>query len=248
VRLIALLLGITPALICAVGETILWEDLRPGMLLKAVVSEAGAFDQVNLSALCRRVLKQHGQRGFIQLQVFQDKRDAHPLPKPDHLLYNGWRRGHDDVAMSLKPVAEMIAIGRSAILRLRDQHGVVSETVLSGKNPLVFESRGSRFEVLHFAFGRPGLHSLERADVYARTDHPLDPEAGLGLLHTFQAMFPDMAVSVFVRNDAWFIYEQSFPFFYPFGEGMEPSSDEAFIGTHTLRCGTWSGSAACSLQ
>ena len=187
------------------GDTILREVNRKGMRQKAIAVNSGSFTEAYVERLARAELATRPRVNFTQLYVYGDKGGA-PLPKPSHVSYDYWRGLYGSLVQSPNEIAEMVSVGANAVLRIRDGVGTIRRRVLAGKDPLEIDVEGDRFEVLYFAFSTPELHTLQRVDIYVRTDASLQKEKGLMLLQRLQPLFPDLEVSIFVRNDAWFIY------------------------------------------
>jgi hypothetical protein len=244
-KLTLLLLGVAPMMIVR-AETILWQERRPGLSRSAVLISPDSFDDGHLETICRQALQREASRGFAQLQIVVDEKK--PLPKPDHLTYEHWRRWHDLAAKSAGPVAEMTAMDGSAVLRIREKDGQVKMLVLAGKNPLLQEFGGSGLEILHFSFGPSAPYWSERVDIYAKTDNPLSMATGLSLWGALKAKFADVSVFLYVRTDGWFVYEPSFPFLDPFGTDLGPPIEKEYDAAPTLRCGVWSGEPTCKLE
>ena len=234
------------AISCA-GDTVLREVNRAGMRQKSVAMDAGSFTLAHVERFSRAELASKPRLNFIQLVMYGDKGGA-PLPKPSHLTYEHWRGLHDSLGRSPNEIAEMVAIGNDAVLRMREANGNIRRRVLTGKDPLRIEIDGAHFEIVYVAFTAPSASILQRADVYVKTESELKVEAGLGLLGKLQPVFPDLELFLAIRNDAWFIYEPSYPFSNPFVEERNPPTAEECAKTRTLKCGRWSGAASCRFQ
>ena len=229
------------------GDTVLREVNRTGMRQKGITVSAGSFTEAHIDRLARAELATKPHVKFTQLYVYGGKGGA-PLPKPSHVTYDHWRGLYGSSAQSPNEIAEIISIGRDAVLRMRDGASKIRRRVLAGRDALQMEIQGDHFEILYFAFSTPGPYILQRADVYIRTDAPLKTETGLELLRSMQPVFPELEVSIFIRNDPWFIYEPTYPFVNPFIENQSPPSAEEYDKGRTLKCGRLSGSPSCRLQ
>lgn len=238
------------ALVCVLllrADVVLQELVRSGMKQKSVVVAPGTFSESYAEQLARAELAKKPRVNFTQLYVYGQKGGA-PLPKFPHITYEHWRTLYDSQVSAPNELAEMISIGSDAVLRVRDGGGNVSRRVLAGKDPLQIEVQGYRFEIVYLAFSAPAPSVLQRVDIYIRTPAPLGSGAGMDLLRVLRPIFPDLDVTVYVRNDAWFIYEPSYPFLNPLIENSSPPGPEQYNKTQTLRCGNWSGSTSCRLQ
>jgi hypothetical protein len=233
-RVLLLIVGMA-AIANAQDVVQIWNDERPGFLNRGIVTSQ-SFDKEHISATCQRTLEREADLQFIQLTLAP--KDLRPSLKMDHMTFSHWKDLHDAQAESQGPVAEMIAVKGDAVLRIRGADGRVTEKVLQGHNPLVFEDGGLTFHILHFGLSLPNppLIQVKRADIYVQSNRM--PSVGLGaeLLKRWQPLFPQFTTSFFFRQDLWFISNPSFPFFFPFGEEGEPPSEEAYGRTHTMYC------------
>jgi hypothetical protein len=243
-KLIACLLALEMS---SAGDTVLREANRAGMRQKGMAVGADSFTETYIERLARAELARKPRVNFIQLYVYGGRGGA-PLPKPSHVTYDYWRGLYGSLAQSPNEIAEMISIGSDAVLRMHDDADKIHRRVLAGKDPLQIEVQGDRFEILYFAFSAPGPYILQRADVYIRTDAPLRTDTGLELLRKLQPVFPEFEVSIFIRNDPWFIYEPTYPFVNPFIENPNPPTTEEYGKGQSLKCRRLSGSPSCELE
>lgn len=230
--------------IAAKAETVLGELNRAGMREKSIKVDPGSFTENNVVRLCRVELRRKPRANVTILHVYGE-RGAAPLPQPVHgHTYEYWRGFYDSQSQLPNEIAEMVAIGKNAVLRMRDASGRVTRRVLAGRDPLLIGLQGTRFEIVHLAFSPARPYIFQRASVYVRTAEPLETAPGLELLGILRPVFPDLEVSVYIRNDAWFIHEAGYPFFNPLVEDEIPPSPDEYR-TPTLRCGHWTGAPAC---
>jgi hypothetical protein len=230
------------------ADTVLGEVTRAGVSQKGVRVTSGSFREGYVVRLAQAELAKKSHPNFVRVDIYGDKGGA-PLPKPPgDLTYGYWRRLYEAQRGLQNELAEMISIGTNAVLRMRDAGGKVSRRVLAGRDPLQLEVQGDRLEIVYFGFSAPGPYILQCVDVYIRTDASLRTEVGLELLGALRPIFPDLEVSVSLRNDAWFILEPSYPFYNPLIEDQQPPTEEEYRKNRTLRCGYWTGSASCRLR
>lgn len=228
------------------AQTVVGEISRTGMIQKAVGVPSRTFTESHLESLCRTELRRRPRPNFISLHMY-GANGAAPLPQPAHgRTYGYWRSIYDQARRS-NEIAEMIAIGDNAVLRMRDANGNVTRRVLAGRDPLQIEVQGVHFEIVYFTFSVPKPYIFQSASIYVRTAAPLERVPSRELLSSLRPVFPDLGVSVHIRNDAWFINEPGYPFFNPFVEEQIPPSPENWK-TPTLRCGYWTGSPSCFLE
>jgi hypothetical protein len=230
------------------GETVLREVNRLGMRQKIIALDAGEFKIAHIERLSRAELGSKPRTYFIQLVIYGDKGGA-PLPKPSHLAYDQWRRLHVSSSQYPNEMAEMIAIGNNAVLRVREASGnIIERRVLAGKDPLRIQFEGGYGDIVYLAVAAPSASRLQRADIYVTTDQHLKPGMGLDLLRNFQPVFPEMDVYLAIRNDIWFVYEPNYPFSNPFLTELNPPNADEYASTRTLKCGRLSGATSCRLE
>lgn len=239
-----LMVGILMLVAAANADTLLGELSRDGMRRKYIKTAGGSFTVSHVERLCRAELKRKPKPNFIMLHVYGET-GGDPLPQPAHgRTYDYWR-GIYDQTPKVNEIAEMIAIGSNAVVRMREASGRVVRRVLSGQDPLQIDVRGEQYEILHIGFTNPSPYILQRADVFIQTGAFLQKEMGLELLRILKPVFADIEVSVYIRNDPWFINASNYPFFNPLIGDRTPPSQEEYRATPTLSCGYWTGLPTC---
>jgi hypothetical protein len=228
---------------------VLWKDERPGLLRTAVLVSPELFDENHLKKLCKRVLDNNKKVHFIQVWIVADKLDAHFLPKPNHgLSYDYWRRGYDKEAKRKTRIGEMTAVGKAAVLKLRDERGSVRRVVLRGSDPLLISTSGGRFEVLYAHFRKAPFGDYDAVEVYMQSQTDPSVDTCLQAFKTVRGWFQAKDVFVSVRNDFWFILDPHFPFYYPFDPGVTPPTKEELANTHMVECDALSGKPSCKVH
>jgi hypothetical protein len=233
--------------VAAGSETTLADVHTGGVRQVSIRLQHGTFGVSRLEQLSRAQLAGKRGKDFMEVWFYGDTGGA-PLPQPDHMDYDTWLRLHNECARAGNEIGELVSIGRDAVLRVRDASGSVTREVLTGSDPLIFDTGGERYEVLYFAFSAPGPYILQKVDVFLKTTATLSRESGMKLLQRFTPVFPDLKVNVYVRNDPWFIFEPNYPFLNPFVEGAIPPTFDQYEQGKTLRCGSWPGPPSCTLQ
>ncbi len=180
----------------------------------------------------------------LVISAFSNEDDAVLMAGKGHtdVSYSDWenmyysRRGHDTLQMS-----ELIAIGKNVVIRTADR-GRVSRVVLRGVDPTLMEIRGNRCELLKLSFHRlprplhaDGLNPVV-VKLNVRTDSfPTDSDAE-EITRVIRKSLGQAAVNVAIRSDTWFIEDESFPPWYPFGRDTAPSSVEEYRSHGEIGC------------
>jgi len=198
----------------------------------------------------REVLKEAAGHAFVDVGIFPE--DDYP---PFHYLllshsgYSWWRHGFETWRPS--PFARICALASGAVLELRDVQGNVTRTSLAGSDPLEIVTDLGTFRLLHFTFRRIPLAEAKGLDhdsveVFARSDRPLEPKAGLALLTRLHQLIPFRDIELYVRTDTWFLDVSGYPLVYPFQTEQAPPRQEEFLRSLTLSCGGRAGRYSCS--
>lgn len=96
-----------------------------------------------------------------------------PLPWQNISLHRSYEAVRERILRqeAVPPVAELMAIGGDAVLRLRHPNGSISRVLISGRDPLILKRDAMVAEVLHLEF-RATRELLDRA-VEARMGRPI---------------------------------------------------------------------------
>jgi hypothetical protein len=157
------------------------------------------------------------------------------------ILYADWLELRQ---RSLKPfpVAEIVAFGNSAVLRVRDAHGSISKHVIRGSDLLVFQVNQRPCEVLHIAplqqrmEDRLESHDEAGLQVYLRIKGALDLEFALDVWKALSRRTGIKNLSIRIRNDAWFAGDASFAVVYPFDSISDPPSLQGWANAPRAWC------------
>lgn len=158
------------------------------------------------------------------------------------MTYATWRGLYDKYGEPLLPMAEMVAIGDAAVLKVRYWDCKVYRKVLRGVDPLEIRIPGFRGEVLHVAYSlipeslRDESNERIWLHFYVRTDMELGKVPGVAVVGHLQRLAGMRNVSVSMRNDIWFIESDSFPLVYRFAEQLVPPTEAQYRQSNTLHC------------
>lgn len=204
------------------------------------------FSREQLIRLARQALK--GSSGsFVQVNLFGEG-GGPPLAKPSHFDYEHWREMYEIAASQKMQVAEAVSIGRNAVLRIHQSDGSISKEILCGRDPLQLTLTGKEFEIVYFGFSGPSRLGLqESVVVFVRAHSPVDSSAGVELFKRLEPLFPGFGVRVEIRSDAWFVYQQRYPFFNPFNEDRNVPSQREYESSPTMICTGAAGVPRCEV-
>jgi hypothetical protein len=226
------------------------EDSERGDLRKVVIRiSEGAFTLEHLEELAQIELTRAPRVSLTSLTMIGSQA-GFPLPKPDHYGFQTWLNIYN-IKSEPNEIAEMVAIGQDAVLRVSDRNGTLTERILSGKNPLRIAVEGRDFQIVYVATDIPvGKYVRYREDIrfFIRTVSPLRVDTEEELFRMLQVVLPNVRVIMNVQNDGLFIDSPDYPFLNPFVRIERPPTREEYLRTKTLRCDNAIGPPWCKIQ
>jgi hypothetical protein len=151
-----------------------------------------------------------------------------------------WQRDYLASPGVLPNQAEGLMIGGDCAIRsVRD--GVTTTIVIIGSNPLVRNSGGLQYEIIHIAVRehparRRGEGDGVRLQFYVKTTQAADVMTAKAILNDLMSVTKGQHVSVVVRADAWFIMDDDVPVRLPFEPYETPPTIEEHSLTPEARC------------
>jgi hypothetical protein len=169
-----------------------------------------------------------------------------PLPKAINYDLAGWRPIYDMEGKN--EIAEMIANGNDAILRVRDLTGALTERVLSGRNPLNIAVGGESLKILDISTTVAISYGGE-VRVFLSAESSPRIQIGEAVIQALQPSFPNFLVSVSVQSrPAWFVSDGDYPFVNPFVVYERPPTPEEYREMKTLTCWHSARLPTCTLK
>jgi hypothetical protein len=128
----------------------------------------------------------------------------------------------------------LIAFGANAVLRYRDTHGIVIETVLSGSNPRPILLDNFKGRIVHL--GMQGRMPKPWLMLYVVGTGTMNAKTGADYIAAFNRQMGAQDSTVEFRSDPWFF--ESWSTWFPLFEEHrgDPPSETDFNATKTLRC------------
>ncbi len=235
-------------------ETILSDVRLGGVVRRAIVIPEREFDINNVQGLARRFLEQsRGRYHLLLFYIFTKEENAghHLSGMVSDVPYEGWLQMYRQFGQHRFPVAEILAYGGSATMRVRDPHGELKQVVLEGtRDTFRFKIRDFDFEIVRIDtplipdVHKDGPHEPINATFNIRTSDPLEEETGLAALEFLsKELNSPRDLHVVMRNDIWFI-EDSYTSNL-FFESDPPPPAEQYYKSITLSCALWGGKQSC---
>jgi hypothetical protein len=154
---------------------------------------------------------------------------------------------------SLIPVAQILGVNGTAIVRYRDASGLATHLVGPGGDPTRFTiSNGHNFELLHFdlaGFGPAIAPDDFQTTMFVRSEQRVSLADVVELLGGLRKLSGRGGLTVWVRPDAWFLDALQFPLLYPFDPELRLPNRAEFTLVGKVGCGiSTSGEITCSGQ
>jgi hypothetical protein len=206
------------------SQTVALDQIVGPVTERVITVSPVEFNQELIASECNRFLREP-RSPLSKLILASSQTDALSMRSGKHIheVYQSWYPSFVDQSRSAGPVAELIVFGSNATLRVQDRSRQITRSVLRGHDALTIDLGGTPFELLDFHSAHLA-HPVEGVapeglvvDLYFRTSDKLS----LGKAKVLTSRMVDRigirhGVSVYVRNDTWFIEDPSFPVYYRF--------------------------------
>jgi hypothetical protein len=189
------------------------------------------------------VLADSRDKAFVDVELFAAEHfpPFHYL-MASHVGYDWWFNWSKRVPDA--PTARIVVINGATALEYRAKRGTVTRQILNGRrDPLTLSAPVGTFTLLHFTFkpiplaASKGLEP-ESLEVFAETTRRLNESNGIAFLTELHKAIPVADITLYLRNDTWFLDVPGYPLRYPFREKQSPPTRESFMSSTTLTCGT----------
>lgn len=220
---------------------------------RVVLLAAEEFEPERLELIARRFLTNAGRHRLVQLYFVTSQGDANQYFSGKLVLepsYSGWRRLYEAQLGKRGPMAWMLMLDGSAVLRIRDRHGRFHQRVLKRTDPTVLHMLGSQWEVLYVSVAEVAKAlRAEDGDVHLtisiRTAAALTEQSCEAVARVLRDSTGVRTITVEFRNDSWFIMNPFFPVAYAF-EPLKPAiAEDEYARTPEAYCLVREGRTAC---
>jgi hypothetical protein len=178
------------------------------------------------------------------VQVFTNSTDARleSYAKNTETDYPQWLELYHQYGRDLLPMAEITAIGKDAVARIRDKAGNCAEIALSGPNFLHATIGNVQFEILKIVYGglppnvdpAPGDEAM--ISMFVRTSRFPEKQMAAQFTKLMQERLRQKRVNVAFREDAFFIDSLWFPILYRFDVAPTPPTFVQYQLSKTIYC------------
>jgi hypothetical protein len=219
------------------SDRTLEDESSPTIVFRKVAVSGDTFDEQYVVKRSREFLANNTDKKLIRYTLVPDTLEATiGASGCDHCdPYPFWRVQYDAVARQQFPIGELTAIGGNAVVRYRNMHGTVTETVLKGATPRPITIGSFNGTIAHV--GMSGRMPTPWLELYVVGTGIISSDAGAAFIAKFSHEMGVMDSTVELRSDPWFMNEIWRTWFPLFEEHRgNPPSEREFNATKTLNC------------
>jgi hypothetical protein len=155
--------------------------------------------------------------------------------------YPQWRAYYHNPPKDALAAADVISIGKDAVVRLRTPDGTIVRDVIRGTDPTQFSVDGATFEILQVSgrvrsrFEGCGVPGSIDPVIYLKTSSNLTEELCQRATSLLTVRLDKKQIWTHFRNDHWFLCGQ-FPIWYPYSAPAQPPSEKAYYALPDFSC------------
>ena len=223
--------------------TVLYEGASANMSFRAILVDRESFTKQEMERFAKEFIGRESNRTLAKLVVFTERDDAvttlfgKGMP---NVGYRSWETHFRTYARRVPAMGDVIVVRGSGVLRYRDASGRVERIVFSPPDPLKIRLDGTVFEIVDVAF--PSFPPLSQdvrnpeVEFCIKTSASLEKEQGLHLTKMLSDKLVLETLTVYARNDLWFIDATSFPFYFRFTADLTPPTIQDYYASEELLC------------
>jgi len=212
------------------------------------------FSAEQVQAVIREKLRSLQRYSLVKLVLAAERQDILNLRKGKAMAdfsYRLWSEVLSERTVHRRPLAVALKINGNLGFRFRDETGASGENVLCGENPFVIDSDKGRAKILHVNFSRiPRDHSsVVYISFFVEAPSPVSMADAKTYARGLKSKVQLKArILTIVRSDSWFIENEGFPVFYPFGRASTPPTLTSYICSPTIVCADTGNQFDCHAQ
>jgi hypothetical protein len=220
------------------------EVRRGGILFRNSVSPGEEMTAARLLERARELLGSGGADAAVDLQIFPTTEAMATNCKcRTDVTYGVWRAGYEEALRGLGAEGEIVAAGGSAVVRFRGANGSVSRNVVGAADPLTIKGPSCNAEILRMSPIVDGAQGDE-VEFYVKSTSATRSCAE-GVAAALVSRFGAHRYRLRVREDAWFLEDEGFPFVFPFADIGQPPTRRAYYASRQSGCDGAVGALRC---
>ncbi len=195
------------------ADRILEDETTQTLVFRKIAVPVQTFSQSYALQQARQFLAENAKPKMIRLTLVPDEKPAtYTRFGCDHCNpYGFWRAQWDQISAVTFPIAELMSIEGNAILRYRNESGVVSILVLQGSDPRELRVGGYQGKIIHVAM--QGRIDSPLPHLYVVGSGTISSKDGAYYARALAARLGVSEAWIEFRADPWFINEIWTPFF-----------------------------------
>lgn len=232
------LLGLTECLIGA--DRVIADQTTATLVFRKIAVEPDIFSKEYATERARQFLKANAKFKMIRWTLVPDEKPAnYTVTSCDHCpFYPFWLKQWSAVNATMFPIAELMSIEGNAVFRFRDEQGVVTAQVITGRDPRAFQVGGFVGRIIHV--GMHGRVESPLPRIYVVGAGEISAKEGSAYARELTGRLGVGNASIEFRGDPWFIAEIGTPFFPLFDATGAVPSEQEFTKTKAYVCSSLS--------
>lgn len=235
----------------AQGTLPIWSESDDLYSIERYETSSKEFSIDLVRNLAKSGIARFGSKKFWHIQVLVPSSAPCALDvKGYHIPYLLWSRMHDLCRASDVLIADVIGLG-GVVIRYRGRDRVPITERIGGPDPLSVMAEGEVISMLHFAYFRHRTNREIRPIGVFGTISSIDQLDGKSdrVFTAIRSLFPSFTrMSLYLREDPWFIDEPAFPFLFPFAGSVPPPAHAEYSRSRTFYCYESGGKVSCNVR
>lgn len=231
------------------GAEVIYQRIMPGALDRCVIVNEGQFTMKGLRSLSETFLA-YETGLFVSRLAIVTQRENLGLVRAGKGVYDidfsGWLARFEEEREKHFPIAELIQIGSSAVLRVRWPDSRQERIVIRGDDILEQRVGPLRVSLNWLDFSYAPLLKKTSLHFSLQTDHPPSETEAQAVAAHFYERVRARPVLFGIRSDPWFIDDDFYPFVNPFFPIPARPSRDDYLRSGSFLCDLQAGAVSCT--
>jgi hypothetical protein len=233
------------------GQEVLYQ-LEGSVVQKDFLIQPNDFSSAYVLKLSNSFLHETRNASLAKLTIYTQKPLAFLLRSGKGVTdysYEFWRSEYSELLPKLSAMAELVKVKDHATLRIRDAEGRVEEIALNGDNVFHGRVNGTEYDLLEVTFRKTLPNSATprvsvNFSIALRQTLSFDSALAIAKCIEGQVGMPDVAIVI--RNDRWFVDDQSYPWINPFVPVAQLPTWDQYKDSFSYYCSSKSNQTKCT--
>lgn len=204
------------------AQEVRFEERGPSILDRVVLLGENQFTFAAIEALAQQFVRENQGQYLYRLTLACSEEDLRlgyfgRIEKP----YVEVIEILSELGPPKKPMAQVLGLGKDALLRYRDATGLKEKILAGTKDPTLFRVSGIEFRLVHFklTIGSETMLPTGRYVLdlfFTKVSGQMSVRACATIVEGIRQRSSVKNLGVKFRSDTWFLQDALFPYFYPF--------------------------------